>query len=96
MPKEYGGRGLGFVEQRLFLEEPKNQSLPTGQLRIQSIIPALVFFASEEIIRHVREADVLLAYFRPAGWGNLETLHDDGMSALETQHRLDRLKTTGM
>ncbi len=49
VPKEYGGRGLGFVEQWLFLEELKYQSLPTGQLLIQSIIPALVFLASEEV-----------------------------------------------
>ncbi len=86
MPKKYGGRGLGFVEQWLFLEELKYQSLPTGQLPIQSIIPVLVFLASEEIIRHLREADVLLVYFSAADLGNLEALHNDGVSGLETRH----------
>lgn len=48
-PKEYGGQGRTLVEQWLFMEELKYHSLPAGQLLIQSIIPALLFLASEEV-----------------------------------------------
>lgn len=51
-PKEYGGQGRSFVHQWLFLEELKYQGLPTGQLLVQSIIPALVLLAPD----HVRQA----------------------------------------
>lgn len=50
-PKAYGGMGRSFVEQWLFMQELKYRSLPTGQLLIQSIIPALVMLAPE----HVRQ-----------------------------------------
>ncbi len=48
-PKKFGGQGRSFFEQFLFLEELKSRSLPTGQLLIQSIIPALVMLAPENI-----------------------------------------------
>ncbi len=48
-PKEYGGQGRSLVEQWLFMEELKYNSLPAGQLLIQSIIPALLFLASPEV-----------------------------------------------
>lgn len=51
-PEEYGGQGRSFVHQWLFQEELKYQGLPTGQLLVQSIIPALVVLAPA----HVREA----------------------------------------
>ncbi len=80
VPKKYGGRGLGFVEQWLFLEELKYQSLPTGQLLIQSIIPALVFLASDEIRKRFlplcMSGDVMFAigYSEPNAGSDLAAL----------------------
>jgi alkylation response protein AidB-like acyl-CoA dehydrogenase len=48
-PKKYGGQGRSFVEQWLFMEELKYRCLPAGQLLIQSIIPALVMLAPDEV-----------------------------------------------
>ena len=48
-PKQYGGQGLSYIHQWLFNEELKYLGLPTGQLLVQSIIPALAMLAPEPI-----------------------------------------------
>lgn len=79
-PKEFGGLGLGFVEQWLFLEELKYNNLPSGQLLIQSIIPALVFLASDAIRGRFLprclsgELTVAIGYSEPGAGSDLASL----------------------
>ena len=48
-PKEYGGRGFGPMEQFVFYDEAQRAGAPVPFLSINTVGPALMQFASEEI-----------------------------------------------
>lgn len=79
-PKEYGGQGRTLVEQWLFMEELKYNSLPAGQLLVQSIIPALLFLATEKVrarfLPQCLSGDIMVAigYSEPGAGTDLAAL----------------------
>jgi alkylation response protein AidB-like acyl-CoA dehydrogenase len=48
-PKEYGGRGFGPMEQFIFYDEAQRAGAPVPFLTINTVGPALMQFASEEV-----------------------------------------------
>jgi len=48
-PKEWGGKGLGTIEQYIFVEEVTRSGFPFPYLTTESIGPAIAEFASEEV-----------------------------------------------
>lgn len=79
-PKEYGGRGLGFVDQWLFQEELKYRRLPTGSMMIQAVVPTLILFASEEMKRRFLPQalsgmlNIAIGYSEPSAGTDLASL----------------------
>src|ERR1700761_9248241 len=52
-PEEWGGRGFGPLEQFVFYDEAQRAGAPVPFLTINTVGPALMQFASEEVKRDI-------------------------------------------
>ncbi|HEU5033904.1 MAG TPA: acyl-CoA dehydrogenase family protein [Mycobacteriales bacterium] len=79
-PKEYGGRGFGPMEQFVFYDEAQRAGAPVPFLTINTVGPALMQFASDEVKNEVLprilkgECFVSIGYSEPQAGTDLAAL----------------------
>ncbi|TDB98204.1 acyl-CoA dehydrogenase family protein [Actinomadura sp. 7K534] len=79
-PAEYGGRGLGWIEQWLFCEELYDRRLPNGLLTLNSIGPTIALMGDEKQKRELlppilaAEREFAIGYSEPDAGSDLGSL----------------------
>lgn len=79
-PTEYGGKGLGAVEQFIFFDESMRQSAPVPMVMINSVAPTLMEFGTDEQKNRFLplilggEINVVVGYSEPEAGSDLASL----------------------